>query len=129
MSTCQRISREKLYTPRPLPPTFWARRHFSGRGGGGLHILKPPRQEFYTPPFFLNYTPPTPRGVFSGVGGWGCIKFGPVQHVRNPARNARCRNAIHTPPFHTGPLLLGNIFHMLTVLLERTLDDSFGNFE
>ena len=27
------------------------------------------------PPF---YTPPTPRRVISGVGGWGCINFGPA---------------------------------------------------
>ena len=41
-----------------------------------MYILKPPAARFlYAPPF---YTPPTPRRVFSWVGGWGCIKFGPV---------------------------------------------------
>ena len=56
-------SREKLYTPPPLPH-FWPERNFYGGGGG--YILKPPRQEFFSPPLF--YTPPTPRRVFSGVG-------------------------------------------------------------
>ena len=68
-----RCSREELYTPPP-PPIFGQKGIFMG--GGGVYILKPPRQEFYTPPLF--YTPPTPKRVFSGVGGWGCIKFSPV---------------------------------------------------
>ena len=70
-------SREKLYTPPPPPPLppISARRPFSERGGG-VYILKPPAAGFYTPPLF--YTPPAPRRLFSGVGGWGCIKFGPV---------------------------------------------------
>ena len=59
--------------PPPLPP--FARKEFLG----GAYILKPPRQEFYTPPLF--YTLPTPRRVFSGVGGWGCIKIGPVKET------------------------------------------------
>ena len=54
-----------------------AKKHFSGEGGGGVYSEPPTRQEFYTPPPFL-YAPPAPRRVFSGVGGWGCIKFGPV---------------------------------------------------
>ena len=37
-----------------------------------MYIFKPPAA-VYIPPF---YTPPTPRRVFSGVGG-GCIKVGP----------------------------------------------------
>ena len=42
----------------------------------GVYILRPHAAGIlYAPPF---YTPPTPRRVFSGVGGWGCIKFGPV---------------------------------------------------
>ena len=42
-----------------------------------MYILRPHAAGIlYAPPPF--YTPPTPRRVFSGVGGWGCIKFGPV---------------------------------------------------
>ena len=41
-----------------------------------MYILRPHAAGIlYAPPF---YTPPTPRRVFSGVGGWGCIKIGPV---------------------------------------------------
>ena len=50
-------------------------RHFSGEGGGGVYFEAPRGRNFIRPPF---YTPPTPRRVFSGVGGWACIKFGPV---------------------------------------------------
>ena len=41
-----------------------------------MYILRPHAAGILYPPPF--YTPPTPRRVFSGVGGWGCIKFGPV---------------------------------------------------
>ena len=45
-----------------------------------MYILRPHAAGIlYAPPF---YTPPTPRRVFSGVGGWGCIKFGPVKHQK-----------------------------------------------
>ena len=41
-----------------------------------MYILRPHAAGIlYAPPF---YTPPTPRRVISGVGGWGCIKIGPV---------------------------------------------------
>ena len=53
--------------PPPLPPIS-ARRPFSGRGGG----------VYFEAPAAGFYTPPTPRRIFSGVGGWGCIKFGPI---------------------------------------------------
>ena len=69
----QRFSRERLY--KPSPPPFLAKRHFSGEGGGGVYFEAPRGRNFIRPPF---YTPPTPRRVFSGMGGWGCIKFGPV---------------------------------------------------
>ena len=43
----------------------------------GVYILRPHAAGIlYAPPPF--YTPPNSRRVFSGVGGWGCIKFGPV---------------------------------------------------
>ena len=57
------MSRERLYAP-PAPP-FWPRRYFEAPRG----------RNFFSPPLF--YTPPSPRRVFSGVGG-GCIKFGTV---------------------------------------------------
>ena len=68
------FSREKLHTPPPSPH-FWPKGIFQGRGVG-VYILRPHAAGIlYAPPF---YTPPTPRRVFSGVGGWGCVKFGPV---------------------------------------------------
>ena len=45
-----------------------------------MYILKPPAAGILYTPLF--YTPPTPRGVFSGVGGWGCIKCGHVTTLR-----------------------------------------------
>ena len=63
-----------IYAPPP-PPPFLAKRDFPGEGGGGVYFEAPRGRNFIPPPF---YTPPTPRRVFSGVGGWGCIKFGPV---------------------------------------------------
>ena len=66
---------EIIYTPTP-PPPFLAKRHFSGEGGGGVYFEAPRARNFIPPPPF--YAPPTPRRVFSGMGGWGCIKFGPV---------------------------------------------------
>ena len=68
---------EILYTPPPLPP-FLAKRHFPVEGGGGVYFEAPRGRNFIRPPPL--YTPPTPRRVFSGVGGWGCIKFGPVSN-------------------------------------------------
>ena len=44
-----------------------------------MYILRPHAVGILYPPPF--YTPPTPRRVFSGVGGWGCIKSGPVINV------------------------------------------------
>ena len=47
-------------------PPFWPEGIFEERGGGVI-FRTPPRQEFHTPPSFVH--PPTPRRVFSGVGG------------------------------------------------------------
>ena len=71
-------SREKLYTPPPPLPHFWPEGIFQGRGGGVVYFEAPRGRNFIRPP--LLYTPPTPRRVFSGVAGWGCIKIGPVSH-------------------------------------------------
>ena len=67
---------------RPPPPSP----HFGQKAclrerGGGVYILRAPGAGFYTPSLF--YTPPTPRRVFSGLGGWGCIKFGLVSRVQH----------------------------------------------
>ena len=44
-----------------------------------MYILRPHAAGIlYAPPF---YTPPTPRRVISGGGGWACIKFGPVKFL------------------------------------------------
>ena len=65
---------EIIYAPPPSPH-LWLKGIFQGRGVG-VYILRPHAAGIlYAPPF---YTPPTPRRVFSGVGGWGCIKLGPV---------------------------------------------------
>ena len=56
------------------PPHCWAEGIFWAKGVGE-YFGSPPRQDFYMPP--LCYAPPTPRRVFAGVGGAGCIKFGP----------------------------------------------------
>ena len=69
-------SREDLYTPPPPSPHFWPKGIFQGRGVGVVYFEAPRGRNFIRPPPF--YTPPTPRRVISGVGGWGCIKFGPA---------------------------------------------------
>ena len=66
-------SREKLYTPPPSPH-FLAKRHFSREGGGGVYFEAPRGRNFIRPPF---YTPPTPRRVFSEMGGVGVYKIWP----------------------------------------------------
>ena len=54
--------------PPPLPP-FLAKRHFP------VEDFEAPRgRNLYAPPF---YTPPTPRRVFSGVGGVRVYKIRP----------------------------------------------------
>ena len=72
-----RVRGEIIYAPPPPPPHFWPQGIFQGRGVG-VYILRPHAAGIlYAPPC---YTPPTPRRVFSGVGGGGaCIKFGPVE--------------------------------------------------
>ena len=54
-----------FFLPLP-PPPFLAIRHFSGEGGEGVYLRPHAAGILYAPPF---YTPPTPRRVFSGVGG------------------------------------------------------------
>ena len=71
-------AREKLYTPPPSH--FWQKALIRGRGRG-VYILKPPAAGFLHPP--LVYTHPTPRRVFSGVGG-GVYKIWPPKNVNQP---------------------------------------------
>ena len=65
----------RTYIRPPPSPHFWPKGVFLGRGAG-VYILRPRAAGSLYAPLF--YTPPTPRRVFSGEGGWGCIKFGPV---------------------------------------------------
>ena len=67
------IQGKMIYTPPP-PPHFWLKGIFEGRGVG-VYILRPHAAGILYAPLF--YTPPTPRRVFSGVGGWGVYKIWP----------------------------------------------------
>ena len=70
---------EIIYAPPPLPH-FWPKGIFQGRGVG-VYILRPHTAGIlYAPPF---YTPPTPRRVFSGVGGVGVYKNRPRIYFAN----------------------------------------------
>ena len=50
----------------PPPPRSWPEGIFKVEGGG-VHFEAPLWQDFYPPPSF---TPPAPRRVFSGLGGF-----------------------------------------------------------
>ena len=95
-------SGEKLYTPPPSPH-FWLKGIFQGRGVG-VYILRPHAAGIlYAPPPF--YTPPTPRRVFSGVGGVGVYKIWPricfavgTKHAGTlPALSSRRRKRLGAP--------------------------------
>ena len=58
----------------PPPPPILAKRHSPGEGGGGVYFEVHAAGILYPPPI---YTPPTPRRVFSGVGGVGVYKIWP----------------------------------------------------
>ena len=63
-------SRERFDMPPPPSPHFWPKGIFQRRGVG-VYIWRPCAAGIlYAPPF---YTPPTPRRVFSGVGGGGGV--------------------------------------------------------
>ena len=69
-------SREKFCT-HPLPPIFGLKKGtFQGRRVG-VYILRPHAAGILDPPPPLIIHPPTPRRVFSGVGGVGVYKMWP----------------------------------------------------
>ena len=105
--------RNYLQRPPPLPP-FLAKKQFSGEGGGGVYS-EPPRSRNFICSLFC--TPPTPRRVFSGVGGWwGCIKFGPVEGFFAEILRKLCGNLHFIAPGNSAEILrkargnLRNIF-------------------
>ena len=55
----------------------------------GVYILRPHAAGMLYAPHF--YTPPTPRRVFSGVGGWGCTKSGAVLLVAHSHKSGQNR--------------------------------------
>ena len=70
---------------RPPPPTPFSGHEAFFRGGGwGCIFWGPTRKVVYTPPPPF-YTPPTPRRVFSGVGGLGVYKIWPRNVATFPA--------------------------------------------
>ena len=85
------------------PPPIFGQKVF-WRGGGCI-FWTPPQQDFYTPPSFIR---PTPRRVFSRVGGWGCIKFG--------------------PPFPLHLMPVGRIFHIFNSGCSRRRRSKCGFF-
>ena len=80
------------------PPHVWLTRVFQGRGGV---LFEAPRGRNCIPPssyiYIYIYTPPTPRRAFSGVGGWGCIKSGPVKLKANREFKAKVEQIRETP--------------------------------
>ena len=60
------VQREIIYTPSPSP--IPGQKAFSVEGGGGVYFEAPSGRNFVPPPL---YKPPSPRSVFSGVGGGG----------------------------------------------------------
>ena len=68
----------------------------------GVYILRAHAAGIlYAPPPF--YTPPTLRRVFSGVGGWGCIKFGPTKRCeKTQKKKNRHEKRAQTQTFESG---------------------------
>ena len=77
--TGPKIQGDITYAPPPPSPHFWPKGIFQGRGMG-VYILSPHAAGIlYAPPPFIH--PPTPRRVFSGVGGVGVYKIWPRKKV------------------------------------------------
>ena len=83
-------------SPTPPLPHFWPEGFFPGEGGGGV-ISNPPTTGILYPPLF--YTPPTPRRVFSGVGGGGVSKFGPPTRVTLSLPSSQNSRSSESAPF------------------------------
>ena len=77
-----------IYTHPPPPPIFWPEGILRGRVEGVNSEPPPCGRIFVGPPLFP--TLPTPKRVFSGVGGWGCIEFRPssMRERRTGKRNS-----------------------------------------
>ena len=71
-----RTSCADVYAPPPPPISV---RHFLGEGGEGVYFEAPRGRNFIPPPPPFLYTPPHPQKLIFRVGGWGCIKVGPVK--------------------------------------------------
>ena len=84
--------------PPPHPPHFGLKGIFEGRGVG-VHILRPHAAGIPPPHFFH---PPTPRRVFSGVGGLGVYKIWPrSSHTFADSPGARTLIFAAFEPFHS----------------------------
>ena len=64
----------RTYIGPPPPPPFLAKRHFQGRGGGGVYFEAPRGRNFIRPPPFIH--PPPLGGYISGYMVWGILKVG-----------------------------------------------------
>ena len=71
-------SRKTHVRPPPPCPLSCPEGVFKGKGGGGT-LWSPPRQKVYTLPSFIR--PPTPRRIFSRIGGVGVYKIWPPQQL------------------------------------------------
>ena len=92
-----RLTPGRSSIPPPLPP-YLAIRHFSGDWGLGMYILRPPRQELFSPLFYT--TPPPLEGCFQGCGG-GVYNLAPV-FIVIAIRNQCSTKEIHCR--HSRPL-------------------------
>ena len=77
------------YIRPPSSPVFWQESFFQGEGG--CIFWSPPRQEFHTPPPFLD-APNPQKGIFRD-GGVGCIR---PPTIRGPKKSSNSK--VHPKP-------------------------------
>ena len=78
-----------------------------------MYILSPHAAGIlYAPPL---YTPPTPRRVFSRVGGWGCIKIGPVRKLPTVSKKAASFSGCFQGVFAYGYAISGHALWTLPI--------------